>query len=99
VAQKSPDLQIRNYGKAQRRAERALAARTANASDCESEYVADAREFAARMIRLLIMVAGFDRFARLQSSPQDGSWLASTVQGSAEDGVQASKESWVDAGP
>lgn len=52
VAQKSLDLQIRNYGKAQRRAERALAARTANASDCESEYVADAREFAARMIRL-----------------------------------------------
>jgi hypothetical protein len=52
VAQKSLDEQFRKYSKARHRAEQALAVRTANASDCESEYVADAREFAAHMIHL-----------------------------------------------
>jgi hypothetical protein len=33
---------------------------------------------------------------KLESSQPDGSWLASTVQGSVEDGVEAS-EPWVDA--
>jgi len=55
VVQKSFDKQDREYRKSQHRAEQKLAVRTANASGTNisvSAYVADAREFAAHMIRL-----------------------------------------------
>jgi hypothetical protein len=53
VAQKILDDQDRQYRQMIRRAERELAVRTATASGTESSaYLADAREFAAHMIRL-----------------------------------------------
>jgi hypothetical protein len=55
LAQKSLDDQDRHYRQSQSRAEQDLAVRTANASSAETDvsaYVADAREFAAHMIRL-----------------------------------------------
>ncbi len=56
VAQKSLDDQDRQYRKMMRRAERELAVRTATPSGTESSaYLADAREFAAHMIRLEIL--------------------------------------------
>jgi hypothetical protein len=56
VAQKTFDDQDREYRKSQYREEQKLAVRTANASSTEvSAYVADAREYAARMTRLEIL--------------------------------------------
>jgi hypothetical protein len=55
VAQKSFDDQDRQYRKSQHRAEQELAVRTADGSGADTDvsaYVADAREFAAHMIRL-----------------------------------------------
>jgi hypothetical protein len=55
VAQKSLNDQDSEYRKTQRRAEQELAVRTANASGTDTDvsaYVADTREFAARMIHL-----------------------------------------------